>query len=500
MGPERDRNGATARQLSDSDATRTTAIQIIRGFLAGGEVPGRVKDAWKHVENAFLQSSVPEAYQTREALETIRKDVAHIKALFREQQSEPKKPTTYAEAARARGGAGGGYNAPREATQPARYQREVVVAPGGETPEQKLRSGKELVESLNKYAGGDTAVAARRLPSGDVLVTTVDTEGRKTMQQNTDWLKAFGVGARIKRKAYTVLVHGIKVAQVNTLRQEESIRKIYEQNPKLQGQVEILRVSWTKRTISNKKAVAPLLVSVAEAEQGNYLIDSGVIWDYQLHDCEPFTGDCNITQCFKCYNYGHTAKTCGNRAKCGFCAAPGHETNDCMQKHNPENHRCAVCASAEAKHPAWAGCCPKRKQKVAETRLAYSQRPTRFQVRMEVRTPATIAEANVGAPVITRDTTPPLSTTTPSATPPESLRDSTGELQKMTGVTHSVLKTGEKRSARALEVSDDDEDSNVESTFTEVVRRGRPRWNATAPQGSQSIYKLLTATPSQAHE
>ena len=54
MGPERDRNGATARQLSDSDATRTTAIQIIRGFLAGGEVPGRVKDAWKHVENAFL--------------------------------------------------------------------------------------------------------------------------------------------------------------------------------------------------------------------------------------------------------------------------------------------------------------------------------------------------------------------------------------------------------------------------------------------------------------
>ena len=84
MGPERDRNGATARQLSDSDATRTTAIQIIRGFLAGGEVPGRVKDAWKHVENAFLQSSVPEAYQTREALETIRKDVVYIKVLFRE--------------------------------------------------------------------------------------------------------------------------------------------------------------------------------------------------------------------------------------------------------------------------------------------------------------------------------------------------------------------------------------------------------------------------------
>ena len=94
---------------------------------------------------------------------------------------------------------------------------------------------------------------------------------------------------------------------------------------------------------------------------------------------------------------------------------------------------------------------------------------------MEVRILATIAEANVRAPVITRDTTLLLSTTTLSATPPESLRDSTGELQKITGIIHSVLKTGEKRNARALEVSNDNKDSNVESTFTKVVRRGRPR-------------------------
>jgi len=105
-GPARDRDGAKARQLSDSDATRTAAIQIIRSFLAGGEVPGRVKDAWKHVENALSPSSAIDAYQTREALEDLRKDIAHLKGLLREQQSEPKKPTTYAEAARARGGAG----------------------------------------------------------------------------------------------------------------------------------------------------------------------------------------------------------------------------------------------------------------------------------------------------------------------------------------------------------------------------------------------------------
>ena len=98
---------------------------------------------------------------------------------------------------------------------------------------------------------------------------------------------------------------------------------------------------------------------------------------------------------------------------------------------------------------------------------------------MEVRILATIAEANVRAPVITRDTTLLLSIIILSATPPESLRNSTGELQKITEVTYSVLKTGEKRSARALEVSNDNEDSNVKSTFTKVVKRSRPRWNIT---------------------
>jgi hypothetical protein len=29
------------------------------------------------------------------------------------------------------------------------------------------------------------------------------------------------------------------------------------------------------------------------------LIDHGLIWDYQLHDCEPFEGDCQIVQCFQ---------------------------------------------------------------------------------------------------------------------------------------------------------------------------------------------------------
>jgi hypothetical protein len=53
------------------------------------------------------------------------------------------------------------------------------VAAGIETEEQKRRNGKELVEELNKRCVGKV-LAARRLGSGDVLITTID---RATYQE-----------------------------------------------------------------------------------------------------------------------------------------------------------------------------------------------------------------------------------------------------------------------------------------------------------------------------
>ena len=171
------------------------------------------------------------------------------------------------------------------------------------------------------------------------------------------------------------------MVQIDTNKQVETIREVYTQNKQLHGEVEILAVHWTKRSLVAGKRFAPLLIDVAEPEQANRLVDAGLIWDYQLHDCKPFAGDCRVTQCFKCFKYGHVARTCGNIARCGFCAAPGHDTNDCLRKNDSANHRCAICATPEARHKAWAPNCPVRQAQVAKARLAYSQRPSRFQIR-----------------------------------------------------------------------------------------------------------------------
>jgi hypothetical protein len=85
-------------------------------------------------------------------------------------------------------------------------------------------------------------VAARRLPSGDIVVTLATVVARKEIQLETSWLKAFGDGAKIKRQVYIVIAYGINIAQVNTDKQDEAIKEIFRQNRQLQENVEVLAV------------------------------------------------------------------------------------------------------------------------------------------------------------------------------------------------------------------------------------------------------------------
>jgi hypothetical protein len=176
---------------------------------------------------------------------------------------------------------------------PARHKREIIVVRGAETPEQKARSYKELLEQLNKTGVIGEVVAIRQLPGGDMTLTMEDEQARTSWLTNTKWLETFGTGARIKRREFAVLAHGIRISQIQN--QEQAIQEIYKQNPKLQGNVDIVRVAFSKKTLRSGRTTGPLIISVTEPEQANRLIDAGLIWQYELHNCELFEGDCIIT-------------------------------------------------------------------------------------------------------------------------------------------------------------------------------------------------------------
>jgi hypothetical protein len=97
---------------------------------------------------------------------------------------------------------------------PARHKREIIVSKGEETPEQARRTRKELIEQLNRAGMEGQVVAARNLPSGDIVLTTDDEQTRTKWLVDHKWLATFGAGARVKRREFVVLAHGIKVGQV----------------------------------------------------------------------------------------------------------------------------------------------------------------------------------------------------------------------------------------------------------------------------------------------
>jgi hypothetical protein len=359
-------------------------IELIATYLVKERAPDLVQAALGRVQNAYSRRAVrTNENSTEQAIRQLQATVQQLVTKVENTPNSPIRPNpgSYAEAAklglptqtRAQQSLNATHVTPQKPV-PARHKREIIVVRGTETPEEKARSYKELLEQLNRPENAGEVVAIRRLPTGDMTLTMEDEQARTNWLKDTKWLETFGAGARIKRRQFAVLAHGIRISQIQN--QEQAIQEIYKQNPKLQGSVEIVRVAFAKKTLRSGRTTGPLIISTTEPEQANCLIDAGLIWQYELHNCEPFEGDCIITQCFRCYQYKHVGHKCHNLQRCGFCAAPGHATNECLGKEDRTKHRCILC---KENHPAWARECRERIKQAEVAKLAYNTRPVRYQ-------------------------------------------------------------------------------------------------------------------------
>ena len=269
---------------------------------------------------------------------------------------------------------------PQERDVPTRLARELVVTyPNGTTPDRN-RPISQIVEGINKMKDSSIAgkvIAARQLPSGDVLVTTDTAETKEGLERDPKWLPVINQAAKINRRKFTVIVHGMRVAALDCSKQEEAIRQLLGQNTHLKDSVEILGARWPKRALKKGKPNTHLIVDVASPAQANLLINEGLLFHSELKNCELFHGDCRVTQCFNCYEYGHIARVCRKGKKCGICASPGHDDQACRFRDVPTRHRCVNCSR---NHPAWASGCDRRKEHVEKARLAYASRPRRYRV------------------------------------------------------------------------------------------------------------------------
>jgi hypothetical protein len=281
--------------ISSQQKQLRTDIKTIDTYLAREEAPKFVRDALERVRKT-VEIRDP-ANSTADALKVLHEAVQKLAGRIDAQTAEAHAlgPAGVSYAAAARRGAVGApapCQSPAEPTKPvpARHKREIIVARGGETPEQARRTGKEVVDQLNSVSMDGQIVAARNLPSGDIVLTTDEEATRTKWLTDQRWTAVLGKEAQVKRREFVVLAYSIKVVQIQDIRQ--AIEAIYSQNPKLQNTVEILQVVWAHKLLRASCKTGPLHISVAELEQANILIQGGLIWDYQLHDCEPYIGEC----------------------------------------------------------------------------------------------------------------------------------------------------------------------------------------------------------------
>jgi hypothetical protein len=80
------------------------------------------------------------------------------------------------------------------------------------------------------------------------------------------------------------------------------------------------------RNPTNKYAA--LILHLSDIKIAQELCSTGLLWDAEIFDCEPYDAIVRIRQYFKCYEFGHISKYCKKQQRCEHCAEAAHEQGE----------------------------------------------------------------------------------------------------------------------------------------------------------------------------
>ena len=165
-------------------------IELITAYTVKEKAPQPVQAAINRIRNAYAKRV--EQKNTELAIRQLHEAVQNL--TYRVENTTPGTPQapasrSYAMVAglglptqtRAQQSLNAAHVTPQKPV-PARHKREIIAVRGNESTNQKNRTYKELLEQLNRSGAAGTAVAVRKLPTGDMIITMEDESAR------TSWL------------------------------------------------------------------------------------------------------------------------------------------------------------------------------------------------------------------------------------------------------------------------------------------------------------------------
>lgn len=353
------------------------------------ELSKRIRQMRKQIEelkesNRKSQEKTLDNRSSLQGLQDLQRTIAEVvakevkKAIAEERKEAAAKAKTaaptWAAVAQGQGSAPGTspLSAPTKVI-PARLGREMLIKGGGMPADLARRTPQEMVQGINAVSEKKGAVAARRLPSGDVVVTFQDTKTKEWHATRKEWIpKAFGEQAKESCRTFTVLVKGLLKRELQGVTEEQlgqelglkSVDRVRIRIPAAQGLTR-----------------ATALVTLTSQDEAKKICDEGVIWRAQLMVCEPYWGALRPTQCYKCWQWGHTQRFCKKEALCPRCGTGAHGEGGRAGEAQCLTHKGVAfhCPACGGRHPAWIQSCPKAVQARARARESYQYRPRTFE-------------------------------------------------------------------------------------------------------------------------
>jgi hypothetical protein len=119
-------------------------------------------------------------------------------------------------------------------------------------------------------------------------------------------------------------------------------------------------------------------MKVAIVKMTNRLLFERLLKSFEMKECERFTKNCTLRQCFNCQKYEHISRHCKSAAACGICVM-GHRTSDCDSTTTDKYKMCERCEVRG--HTAWASNCKVRIEEKKKIDLARRNRMRLYFVR-----------------------------------------------------------------------------------------------------------------------
>lgn len=160
-------------------------------------------------------------------------------------------------------------------------------------------------------------------------------------------------GAEVQIPIYTVVVHGIHTKSIDLSKMDESKQRIILTNTRTVPCTaqKIRRISWISRA-HEVKARSSIIIELTDPQIANAFMERGMVHQDRLHECELYSPESKVRQCFNCQEYGHIGTRCYRPRNAGGAHSP--ILPECMTKDTRDNNGKdqTKCANCDGNHEA----------------------------------------------------------------------------------------------------------------------------------------------------